>query len=477
MNRSVTFETQNNNLYLYDNEQELSMLIHPRLREAIENQSENDSYYWGKYNYLKSKGFFSAVEVNLVSEIKESTVKESLIRTPQVLFEVTDSCNLNCKYCALSDVYDWDDNRNSKEIDTDLSIKLLQYIINLKIINHEKELVVSFYGGEPLLNIQFIKRVVSFCNKENVNNKISIRYNLTTNGLLLKKHIKFLVANSFNLLISLDGGKENDSYRVTKHGQESFDTVIENIDYVKNEYSTYFDEKVNFNAVLHNRNSVKNIYEFIFKRYGKFPQISEMNTIGVTPSHQETFKSMYKNKMQSEADYLKEDNRLLPHEKETMYGELIHFLKYSSINAYIANMQSTLKQTENYYPSSTCIPFSKRIFLTTKGNLLPCEKINYNYYIYHLSSEIEIDFRAIAELYSNYYSHLKTICSKCYIYRFCGLCMFHLSHFEDISTPSFSCDYCHDEKRFSDKLKRVYTFLEDNPQDYFDIIENLVIES
>lgn len=85
---------------------------------------------------------------------------------------------------------------------------------------------------------------------------------MTTNAVLLEQYMDFLVKNNFEILISLDGNKYNDSYRVFKNGNSSFDTVISNIDKLYSSYPAYFIQNVKFNSVLHNRNSVKDANTF-----------------------------------------------------------------------------------------------------------------------------------------------------------------------------------------------------------------------
>ena len=46
---------------------------------------------------------------------------------------------------------------------------------------------------------------------------------MTTNGILLNKHMDFLKEKDIRLSISLDGGKVNNSYRITKTKKNSFD--------------------------------------------------------------------------------------------------------------------------------------------------------------------------------------------------------------------------------------------------------------
>ena len=47
-------------------------------------------------------------------------------------------------------------------------------------------------------------------------------FSMTTNALLLHKYMDFLKDNDFYLLISLDGDKENNGYRVDKVNENSF---------------------------------------------------------------------------------------------------------------------------------------------------------------------------------------------------------------------------------------------------------------
>ena len=87
----------------------------------------------------------------------------------------------------------------------------------------------------------------------------------------------FLVENEFEMLISLDGNRNNDSYRMFKTGKASFDKVVANVDRLYSKYPSYFKDKVNFNSVLHDRNSMQEADDFIYSRYGKHPMTNELN--------------------------------------------------------------------------------------------------------------------------------------------------------------------------------------------------------
>ena len=93
---------------------------------------------------------------------------------------------------------------------------------------------------------------------------------MTTNATLIHKYVKLLVKYNFELLISLDGNEKIIAIDITETTKNSFHKVIENIDMIQKEYPEYFKNHIRFNAVLHNRNSVKEIYEFIYGRYKKY---------------------------------------------------------------------------------------------------------------------------------------------------------------------------------------------------------------
>jgi len=304
-------------------------------------------------------------------------------------------------------------------------------------------------------------------------------YSMTTNASLIHKCVDFLVENKFHLLISLDGDERNHSYRIfSKNNKNSFHRVIENLDMIQRDYPEYFSVYVNFNAVLHNRNSVKEIYEFIYKRYHKIPRIAELNMRDIRSDNKETLERMFHSRRKSEAEYQKERSDLsrITHHVLSSYKELTNFLKYYSINYYISNVSALFHVAEKYLPTGTCSPFSKKVFLTTCKKLLPCERVNYKYSMGKVSENIEIDIPKITRQYNFYYDHLKNFCQTCYAYRFCGECLFQINNIDNVNSEEFVCDQFENQNDFKHKLHRVFSFLENYPNDFSQILENVILE-
>ena len=160
MMKSFILTTKKNNSYIYDVHHRLSMLVHPEFEKANKKSIEVDPYYLGKYSYLKKHGFFTNSKLADFGSLNESAVKESIVHTKQIVFEVTDFCNLNCTYCAFGELYEGFDARNHNNINTQSAITLLKYIVDLKCKNKNNKVNIGFYGGEPLLNIKFIKKLL-----------------------------------------------------------------------------------------------------------------------------------------------------------------------------------------------------------------------------------------------------------------------------------------------------------------------------
>lgn len=479
MIQTLIHSSENNNLYIYDQQFRLSILVHPEFRKAYEESTDVDPYYLKKYEYLKKYNFFSEAKLINFATIDESIVKNNMAQVPQIVFETTDFCNLNCTYCSFGDFYEGFDARNQKKINVDHAITLLKYIFDLKPKSKKNQLIISFHGGEPLFNGNFIKQIVEVTNQLKLEKDIEIMYTMTTNATLLHKYIHFLVENNFQLLISLDGDEINHSYRSFRENKKnSFGKVIENIDMAQRNYPEYFTDCIKFNAVLHNRNSVKEIYEFIYYRYHKIPRIAELAPNDVNLDKEDLFNNMFHDKRKSEAEYVKEKSNKLPHEELLQYMELTDFLKEYSINYYISNITDLLPGQKKYLPTSTCLPFWKKLVLTTSSKLALCEKVSYHKLtVGEVNETVDIDIQEITRQYNFYYEHVKDKCQHCYVNKFCGVCLFLMkkNNLDKLDTEEFECEGFHDQKTFNRKLHRVFSFLEKYPEDNTSIIENIII--
>lgn len=410
--------------------------------------------------------------------ITSDHVVNALANLPQLVFEVTDACNLRCKYCAYGEFYEDYDFRESKMLPTEKAIRLIDYLAEYWNSNLNTSangnVTISFYGGEPLLNFSFIEAVVCHIQKNVHCLHRRFSYSMTTNALLLHKYMDFLQDNKFHLLISLDGNKENTSYRVDKAGNNSFERIVANVDKLKSTYPDYFRDYVNFNAVLHSRNSVESIYHFFKEGYDKIPRIGELNNVGIRKDKQDEFNRTYKNSQESlqQAEHYEEIERDM-FLNAANYRNLALFLhRYSG---FVFRDYTDLlfdKEAVQFIPTGTCLPFTKKMFVTVNGKILPCERIGHQFALGKLTETgIELDPEWIADTYNDYYMKLASMCSKCRNNKACIQCMFNM---QGLNAQPVCYGYMNEEN-FKKYVNLQMQFLEKHPEAYQEIMEKVIM--
>lgn len=136
----------------------------------------------------------------------------------------TTTCNSQCRYCYEKSCRDFDTPLNKKwKFDFSMPEKISYNLKDLKkfLERDKKEHVITFYGGEPLIEAQKIKEIMDL---------INARYMIQTNGLLLNR-LESKYTNRFEaILISIDGRKEITDFN---KGDGTYQKVISNLNLIK----------------------------------------------------------------------------------------------------------------------------------------------------------------------------------------------------------------------------------------------------
>lgn len=444
--------------------------LYPYLYEYKKEQpaTEEEKYYAQKADYLKNNGYMDSVDSTFEGVLTEGRVSDLLSNIHQVVFEVTDACNLKCKYCGYGEYYSDYDVRQKRKMNPEVARQLISYLKEAWDSNQNKSVnpttFFSFYGGEPLLNVPFIEEVINYIESLAIE-KRKISYSMTTNAMLLDKYMDFLVRHSFNVLISLDGDEYGHSYRVTASGNNSFRQVISNIELLREKYPDYFKEYVNFNAVIQNRNSVKSAFDFIYNNFGKIPTISELNQTGIRADKKEEFNNLYQNVEESlyQSDNSEElEKKLFMHTPAYhTAANFLHQYNHGIVKSY--NDFFSKPTTISYIPTGTCMPFSKKIFITVNGKILPCERIGQQYALGEVTeSGVDLSTEVVTKRYNDYLNKFKQ-CAHCYRSGICTQCMFNL---DELNDTDFHCPAFMSKQDFIEFFGRNMLFLESHREDY-----------
>lgn len=412
-------------------------------------------------------------------EITSEYLKYCLINLKQLVFEVTDSCNLRCKYCAYANLYDGYDKRENLQFPYHKAKQIIDYLFNLwkenECVGNNTPITIGFYGGEPLLNISFIKQVIHYTKTLPPTGK-KFFYNMTSNALLLDKYMDFLVENEIRLLISLDGDKEGHSYRIDATGKNSFDRVFTNTQLLKHKYPKYFESFVSFNSVLHNRNNVEEIYNFIKETFGKEPSISTLSTSGVRKENIKEFNETYQNVAGSIAKASNCEaliNKLFIKSPQT--GSLLEYIHYHTGNVFNNYNEIFFDKKQLPIPlTGTCIPFSKKMFVTVKGRILQCERINHEFSLGQITdTKVELNLEQAALQHNKYISKYKKQCTTCALKKFCTQCVYQIN---DIHETSTKCQNFCTQIEFEKYKDHCMQHLDKHPELYKRILTEAVIK-
>ena len=197
----------------------------------------------------EQEGLFLSFRPKEVLPPKRENIQERLDQQrEQLTLNVTEDCNFRCSYCVFGDKYRHHRAHSAKAMSWDVARPAIDEFLSHSVSSEDR--VITFYGGEPLLNLPLIRQCVAYARRNC--GDLGVRFGVTTNGYLLKgEAARFLAGEGFSIVVSLDGPAEiHDRHRRTKGGAPTWDQVVSN---VRDLLATYPDYRTNghirFNAV------------------------------------------------------------------------------------------------------------------------------------------------------------------------------------------------------------------------------------
>jgi len=436
---------------------------------------ENNEYYQRKKGIIEEANLLSAKKI-VFRDIYKEEIEKSINNIQQVVFEVTEKCNLNCVYCTYGELYTGNEERqkSKRSLKKEDAVKLLEYLYPVWKEREQKgvsqQIMIGFYGGEPLLNFPLIEKIVQWA-KKNTTSLLTFRFHFTTNGLLLDKYIEFVVRNDFIINISFDGNEENMSYRLDHNGENCFKQVYSNVMKVKQNYQDYFEKNVFFIAVLHNKNSLEQACSFCMSHFNKVPLCSRLNDSGVNPQKREIFSEI----KESASIELSANTKKAILRRGLGFKEIINFIRYySGFHFYDYNELLFQKEEpeEKKIPTGVCFPFSKKIYMTINGNLYPCERLDSCFILGNIHNAKVLDTEQIASLYNQYFSNILPVCKNCMRKFSCDKCLFCI---DGIQVPQPYCSSAMDKEKFNEMVSNMVATCRKHPDLYRRIMKRTIL--
>lgn len=356
----------------------------------------------------------------------EKQVTEENFKCEQLIIELTGNCNLACKYCIYNEFFEGNRNFNTSNIDFETAKKAIDYVYAHR---DPKQLAITFYGGEPLLNFKVMKQCIDY-SLENLKD-VDLSFSFTTNLTLMTEEIAEYLAQipKLSILLSMDGPEEiQNMARVYKGGKGSFAAAFKGLKILAEAINRYKNTELIFNAVLmppYTAERFDRINNF-FENLDFLPENTEVRatypSLGTIP---ETY---YEELKENGIESTGEEVNWMSWAKDKGKGDDFVGKK---MNIYTGLLETALTRIHNralydkpmnfYYYNGCCLPGQRRLYVCTDGSYKVCERIGTAPIIGDVNTGIDVE--AIKKYYLKEYEE-KSLpdCSQCWAINLCNIC-------------------------------------------------------
>ena len=391
------FQTQRNK-YVYDVNTRRIIRVSPVVWDVLEDYGQVGDQeiivkYSGTHDHEQVKAalsrisqaqehrglFLSIRPKEILLPRKDKIWKRLEEQREQLILNVTEECNFRCSYCIFSGQYEHYRTHSSCAMTWDVARPAIdEFLAHSK---HSECRIISFYGGEPLLNMPLIRQCVAYVRQKYEG--LDVNFSLTTNGYLLRSAtVRFLANEQFLILVSLDGPQEiHDRHRRTRNGRPTWARVVSNIREFIAAYPDYeTNNRLRFNAVATRQTDLS--------RAQCFWDSSDIFTdcMGLEVSEQK--------QTSGEPDLLLSEGSLVTSSK-VLYEQFIRDLK-NGLCEKERNKSSKWLETaiferpfvkfhkrgylsphlpEKMVFLNHCVPGTRRTFVSAEGNYFTCERV------------------------------------------------------------------------------------------------------
>ncbi len=275
---------------------------------------------------------------------------------------LTEDCNLRCKYC-----YENVSRCDSSYMSFDTAKKTVDFLIENALKHGKKKIEITFFGGEPLLNLDVMIKFFHYAVDKAGQYNIRLFFSIITNGTIYNKQFEefilewYRIIKSASIQISVDGIPEvQDKNRITKNGKPTSEIVLENIIKLK----TFFEQNQIKPDSFHTHSVVtKDNISKMFLSYKYFRQLG-VRKLEFMLSDEENWDendiSVYIEQMSLISDYI--------------YQECL-----SSYSLQPLKEAKTIIDPDNGKISANSCPAGKSFCaITSNGDIYPCQRTYFN---------------------------------------------------------------------------------------------------
>lgn len=387
----------NNKLILFNWRSNNSVKIYDTLHPAYVLSTQNfilyeDSILKNKEDieWLIETGFLIKNQNDHQNSLTEPRFKEDILNL--ILLPAGEACNLDCVYC-------YEDHNDKQRMNKEHADALIKMILHAE----KKHVHIEYFGGEPMLNLNFI----SYLSTELAKLSISYTSAITTNGTLLNNNTLELLyqSNVKSFQITLDGPEDiHNKLRVSKSSRlNSYQRVIQALTTIVN--SDYTDIKIILRLNINESSIEEDNFNKLTEIIEKTIPTSDKRFLILAKTISDYSGLNLKENIEAKSNYCRSGNTVL-NKFEEYFSQ-----KYLSANAYL----STTKGGYTCYAGNANSFVITPDFLLRKCTVALDDPINIVGYVNNHSGKIELNENF--ELWTKDYSN--SFCGSCFMQKSC----------------------------------------------------------
>jgi uncharacterized protein len=378
--------------------------------------------------------------------------------------QVTEKCNLRCSYCPYSSS---DKSQFRKHSERDMPIEIADMALKFFYKYASNDTAIGFYGGEPFLNFNLVKYIISELRKYLPD--WSGIPTVTTNFTQYTPEIgDFLAEHDFLSVISLDGPQSlHDRYRKTVNGKDTFERVIANLIDLNDRHPDYFKNRISINTVLAPPFDLDAINEFFAKGicHLKFSDFRFSVANDLNPTFFPSINGGSANEANGiVSEYLANKLRSCQSSEDVKNSPLLFSGCIPTIKRI---MNVNLPNEKDHLNFRSCIPGDK-IMVHIDGSISICDKCE-TLKIGDIRTGIDKDLAK--KLVNDWQAVLGDNCLTCWASGFCSACYAAAWDGQKLNADQLN-RYCEDFRRKTEKWLEIYLTIFAKDPGFFSFINN-----
>ncbi len=393
-----------------------------------------------------------SVEKMVFRTTKQQYLEELDSCMTHLMLEITQDCTLRCSYCIYSGNYEGERTHTKRHMDFQTAMDAIAFFESHS--KKTKEPIISFYGGEALLEFDMIRRIVE--QSVPMFGGRRVLFNIATNGTTLSEDVCKWLNNHDYVMIDLTlNGYVQDRYRRFKNGDGSLSSIEKKLFNIRKNYPDVFHTQLRF--ICNYADAVELID--IMKYYDTNEIVPTLVTSIVRERGNDVIQSLGVSEQEHQQAW--EKLKQSYYECPTPYTRVIFDSSMLRIHG-----RSSIKMGKNVKIEHCCFPFMTNCYVDVSGQLTLCEKMSGTERFGDIYSGI--DMTKLMQLMKEYADLRNMYCKGCWAQRLCTRCFADMN---DVSSFTQPCDTI--RQNILEELT-MYCYIYENAPVLFDSFSDIV---